>query len=308
VGAEWIVRARRELLSRRGSHAPWGYRDGGSPAVEPTALAGLALLATGGDPDSATARPPDRTAAREAATWLVGLQLEDGSLPAAIGPSMQGWATPHAMLLWSRLDAFDDRRRLARDWLLSVKGRSTKSSTEDRLTCGHDPSLIGWPWVPGTHSWLEPTAMAIWALCNEGCRNHPRVAAGLRLMLDRAIPGGGWNYGNTVVFGHVLRPHPGPTGIALMALAAVGAADSPAVAPAIGYLHRTLPTIRAAASLGWGVLGLKAHGVCPPDADTWLAEAYGRCTGRPDAIVGMSLLLLSAGCTQEAKGRPKGVV
>ena len=100
------------------------------------------------------------------------------------------------------------------------------------------------------------------------------------LMLDRAIPGGGWNYGNNVVFGHVLRPHPGPTGIALMALAAAGAGDCPAVAPAIDYLRRTLPTIRAAASLGWGVLGLKAHGVCPPDADTWLAEAYGHCTGR----------------------------
>ena len=77
---------------------------------------------------------------------------------------MPGWSTPHAMLLWSRLNAYEDRRRHARDWLLSVKGRSTPSSVEDRATCGHDPSLIGWPWVPGTHSWLEPTAMAIWAL------------------------------------------------------------------------------------------------------------------------------------------------
>jgi len=302
VGAEWIERARRELLSRRGSRTAWGYREGGSPAVEPTALAGLALLATGGDPDSASDRPP----AREAASWLARLQLQDGAVPAAPGPSLPGWATPHAMLLWSRLDAFDEHRRHARDWLLSSKGRSTQSSAEDRLTCAHDPSLIGWPWVPGTHSWLEPTAMAIWALCNEGCHNHPRVAAGLRLILDRAIPGGGWNYGNTVVFGHVLRPHPGPTGIALMALAAAGAGDRPAVAPALDYLRRTLPTIRAAASLGWGVLGLKAHGVCPPEADAWLAEAYGHCTGRPDAIVGLGVLLLSAGGTQEARGRHKG--
>jgi hypothetical protein len=220
---------------------------------------------------------------------------------------MPGWATPHAILLWSRLDVYEDRRRQARDCLLSIKGRSTQATAEDRITCGHDPSLIGWPWVPGTHSWLEPTAMAIWALCTEGCRHHPRVAEGLRFMLDRAIPGGGWNYGNTIVFGHVLRPHPGPTGIALMALAAAGAGDCRAVAPAIDYLRRALPTIRAAASLGWGILGLKAHGVCPPDADAWLEEAYGHCTGRRDAIVGLSLLLLSAGRGPEATGRYTGV-
>ena len=39
------------------------------------------------------------------------------------------------------------------------------------------------------------------------------------MIIDRALPHGGWNYGNKVVFGHELRPQPGPTGMALLALA-----------------------------------------------------------------------------------------
>ena len=108
--------------------------------------------------------------------------------------------------------------------------------------------------------------MAVWALCEEGCLRHSRVEQGVCLIRDRAIPGGGWNYGNNIVFGHPLRPQPGPTGIALLALAAAGARDgeSPVVARGLVYLSRTLPTIRSAVSVGWGILGLKAHGACPP--------------------------------------------
>jgi hypothetical protein len=274
----------------------WGYRDGGSPAVEPTALAALGLIATGSGmcSDSSPTGTTGRLAAvRRAAAWLAERQREEGSLPAVAGRSMPGWATPYAMLLWGRLEGFDGRRHRARDWLLGVEGQPLRPSAEDRAVLGHDPGLIGWPWVAGTHSWLEPTAMAILALCGEGCRDHPRVRRGLSLIVDRAVPGGGWNYGNTIVFGAALRPQPGPTGIALLALAACGRRDCPAVPPALDYLRRTLPSIRAAASVGWGVLGLKAHPTCPPEAASWLEESYERCTGRPDATVGLGLLLMA---------------
>ena len=88
-------------------------------------------------------------------------------------------------------------------------------------TVGHDTTLIGWPWVADTHSWLEPTAMTILALCRDGRADHPRVRAGLRLIRDRAIAAGGWNYGNNIAFGRDLRPQPAPTGLALLALARV---------------------------------------------------------------------------------------
>jgi hypothetical protein len=295
VDDRWVDQARRELLARRGPAGSWGYRDGGSPAVEPTALAGLALLARG---EGAGGSPPDRPdpgIGRAAAGWLAGLQRADGSLPASPAPATPGWATPYALLLWARLGGFGEPRRRARAYVTRVQGQVPMPTAKGRAAIGHDPTLIGWSWVAGTHCWLEPTAMAIIALCADGCRDHPRVRQGLDLIGDRAIPGGGWNYGNKVVFDRVLRPQPGPTGIALVALAAAGPGDSPAVRPAIDYLRRALPSIRAAMSVGWGVLGLKAHDACPPEAGAWLEEAYARCTGRPDATVGLSLLLLASG-------------
>jgi hypothetical protein len=295
VSDRWVDRARRELLSRRGPGSSWRYRDGGSPAVEPTALAGLAMLASGGGVGDPSAGAPDAEVSRGAAAWLAGLQRADGSLPAGPGPAMPGWATPHAMLLWHGLGAFEYPRRRARAWLLSVQSPPVVYAPKDRAALGHDPTLIGWSWVAGTHSWLEPTAMAVIALCGEGCRDHPRVRRGLDLIANRAIPGGGWNYGNNVVFGRVLRPQPGPTGMALLALAARGPRDRRVVAPALEYLRQTLPSIRAASSVGWGVLGLKAHQACPPEASSWLEEAYERCTGRSDATIGLSLLLLASG-------------
>jgi hypothetical protein len=292
----WVERARRELLSRRAPTGSWGYRDGGSPAVEPTALAGLGLIATEGAPhfDSLAAGTTGVPAAvRPGAAWLAGLQRDDGSLPAVPGSPTPGWATPHAMLFWSRLEGFEERRRRARDWLLSVSGQPLSPAVEERGVLGHDPSLVGWSWVANTHSWLEPTAMAILALCREGCQADPRVGQGVSLIVDRAIPSGGWNYGNNVVFGRALHPQPAPTGIALLALAIRGPHDCAVVPPAIDYLRRTLSSTRAAASVGWGVLGLKAHGACPREAESWLAEAYDHCSGRPDAVVGLSLLLLA---------------
>lgn len=288
----WIDRSRRELLERQTSQGPWGYRPGGSPGVEPTALAGLGLLATGDAPTSGSGAEPVEV--RRAGDWLAGLQSQDGSVPPEPGPAMPGWTTPHALLLWGRLGGFEDRRRRARDWLLRSAGKPMPANAETRSVLGHDTSLIGWSWVPGTHSWLEPTAMTILALCREGLRDHPRVVQGVAVIVDRAIPGGGWNYGNKSVFGQVLRPQPGPTGQALLALAAAGPRDGPAVAPAIDYLRRELPTTRAASTIGWGVLGLKAHAACPPEAETWLAEAYEKSSGRPDATAGLGLLLMAA--------------
>jgi hypothetical protein len=294
----WTDRTRRELLSRQGLGGWWSYRDGGAPAVEPTALAGLALAGVEGCPHlgsrvAGTIGVP--AGARLGAAWLAGLQREDGSLPAMPGSSMPGWATAHALLFWSWLGGFEDQRRRARDWLLRSSGQRSRPANEDRGVCGHDPTLIGWSWVAGTHSWLEPTATAILALCRDGWRDHTRVRQGLSLILDRAIPSGGWNYGNNVVFGQPLRPHPAPTGLALLALATCELRDCPTVPPALDYLRRALATTRAAVSVGWGVLGLKAHEACPREAEFWLADAYERCSGRPDATVGLSLLLLASG-------------
>jgi hypothetical protein len=290
LNGRWEGRARRALLDRRGRSGAWGYRGVGVPGVEPTAVATLGLMAS----EDTSSSADDRAAIREAAAWLATIQREDGSLPAFENPSMPGWATPYAVLSWNALGGFEGQRRRACDWLLASRGRTIEPSAEDRAVLGHDPTLIGWPWVDGTHSWLEPTALAILALCREGLGDHPRVRQGVDLILDRSIASGGWNYGNRAVFGRALRPQPGPTGLALLALAARGE-SAPAVPAAIDYLRQTLPDLRCAASLGWGLLALRAHRASPATADSWLAEAFDRCASRPDSTVGLALLLLAAG-------------
>jgi hypothetical protein len=90
-----------------------------------------------------------------------------------------------------------------------------------------------------------------------------------------------------------LRPHPAPTGLALLALATRGDRP-PAVDRAITYLLTALKDCRAAVSLGWGILGLRAHQAQPIGSENWLADAYARIAGKPDAVLGLALLLLAS--------------
>jgi hypothetical protein len=171
---------------------------------------------------------------------------------------------------------------------------------------GHDPTLVGWPWIEGTHSWLEPTALAVLALSREGLGDHPRVAEGLAVVRDRSLAHGGWNYGNRTVFNRELRPQPGPTGLALLALSASPSTVRPhCVDLALKYLHRALPEVRAMTYLGWAVLGLRAWKACPGEAATWLAESYSLHASARDATVGLGLLLLAAGGPVLAQKEPR---
>ncbi len=289
---EWTQPARRELLRLRGGEPGWGYRAGATPGVEPTALAGLGLLVS--EPD---APPADgRRATRDAADWLATLQRPDGSLGLSATEPTPGWTTPYALLLWKALATREPECRRAARWLLGIKGRATPRSDDPERIVGHDTTLVGWPWVADTHSWVEPTALAILALGRAGLGEHPRVVEGLRLIRDRAVDTGGWNYGNKATFGRGLRPQPAPTGLALLTLAQTpGEPRAPLVDRAIRYLTATLPGVRAVWSLGWGLLGLRAWSVEPEEADRWLAEAYRNALGRPDAAPRLAHLLLAAG-------------
>ena len=197
------------------------------------------------------------------------------------------------------MTGYDPARQRARTWLLmDEKGAQPVRDNAERIV-GHDGALRGWPWVEGTHPWIEPTAMAILALCRDGQGDHPRVNEGVRLILDRALDHGGWNCGNKTVFGRELRPMPSPTGMALLALAAHGD-RSPAITRAIDYLLATLPNVRAPVSLGWGVLALRAHQACPAEAGLWLAEAFETISRRPESTMNLALLLLAAGARESS--------
>jgi hypothetical protein len=287
---ELCQKVRGELARVRGAGWAWSYRRGQAPSVEPTAVACLGLVASG-DPGSLSA---DLRVCHEAANWMISIAREDGSVPPSRELHTPGWPTPYAMLLWKGLGGYEAARRRAASWLLRLAGQSVPRAPGAHPVIGHDASLIGWPWIEQTHSWLEPTALAILAVCREGLGDHPRVRAGVALILDRALDDGGWNYGGKAVFGRTLRPQPGPTGLALLALAAVRV-ESEAISKAAAYLRATLPGIRSAVSLGWGVLGLRAHNACPADDIEWLNQSYERFAGRSDAALALSVLLLASG-------------
>lgn len=129
----------------------------------------------------------------------------------------------------------------------------------------HDTLLKGWPWVAGTHSWIEPTVLGVAALQVAGFGQHPRVREAIRMIIDRQLPHGGWNYGNTLVFGHELRPMPESTGAALAVLARHVPQDT--VTSSLEYLLNTIGQLRTPLSLGWSWLGLTAWGHALPKSE-----------------------------------------
>lgn len=281
----WQAEARRALLGLRDQPAAWGYRRGASACVEPTALALLALQAGPG-------REAGLANTRRGAEWLASVQRTDGSLGSSPSLTSPGWGTPFALLVWKTAGGYESARRRATTWLLTQKG--TTEPRDPSHVVAHDTTLVGWPWVDRTHSWVEPTALAVLALRGEGLGSHPRVREGLQVIADRAVATGGWNCGNKAVYGHVLRAQPGPTGLALLALAPTGDRLDH-VERAIRYLRSVLGGVRAAESLGWGLLGLRAWGERVEGADRWLSESFAQVVGRADAAPRLALLLLADG-------------
>lgn len=271
------------ILSARSGDGSWGYRPGSASAAEPTALACLALAEWGiGDAVDV-----------DGLDWLVANQRADGNVPTVPNVPSPGWTTAHAILAWHNAtletrNAYSSNIERGSAWLLSVSGRRLKKNPE---VFGHDTTLQGWPWVDGTHSWAEPTAYAVLALKVSGYSQHDRVREGIRLLLDRSIPGGGWNYGNSRVLGNTLRPFPATTGIVLAAL--YGEAHCGQVDEAIGYLKTELTRLRSPMSLAWAMIGLRAWDALPPHIDRAWGEAFRNVQNEPVNVLHDAMLLLA---------------
>ena len=74
------------------------------------------------------------------------------------------------------------------------------------------------------------------------------------MLLDRACVGGGWNSGNSLVYGVPLRPHVETTAIALPALQ--DEERSPVIGAGLDWLRAAAARIEWADSLAWGILSL----------------------------------------------------
>ncbi len=257
---------RRELVARLAARIPAAYSAAGEAASEPTALASLALF-----------EYDEIDRALDAARWLAQLQSRAGSVGVTADRTAPCWPTALAMMVWHVLDIgksepmFRDNLNRAIDWALAERGESAPRKPH----FDHDSTIVGWSWAANTHSWIEPTAMFVAALKLVGHGQHVRTRDGVRLLVDRQLPAGGCNYGNTIVLGQALLPHVQPTGLAMLALANEAPGEE-RVMRSLAYLERETSPQLSASSLCFALLGLAAHGRQPEEKDAWLQVAYRR--------------------------------
>ena len=275
---DWNDRA-LAALSRDSS---WSYQSGGTAASEPAALTALALIGAGRVGDAA-----------RAIDWLCELQSADGSVGVTAEHKTPCWPTGWAVLAWTAALRAGGHERLQRHidrataWLLDFKGK-TLSPTAD---LGHNSMLVGWPWVEGTHSWLEPTAINILALRAAGFSDDQRTREGTRLLVDRLLPDGGCNYGNTFVLGQKLRGHLEPSGLCLLALA--GQSGDARISKTVDYVAGQIRRNTTTASLSYALLGLAAHGHAVLGSEELLAVSFERCEARGLCSYKLALLTLA---------------
>ena len=195
-------------------------------------------------------------------------------------PERATWATALAVTLHCVRGVHDVAFLQGVDWLVETRG--AEGTWVKRImhlvrpnVFSHDPTVLGWPWLPGTGSWVEPTSHALTALRLASGRlresGYPhlrklrsRVKLAEKMMRQRRAMDGGWNYGNKTVLGEELPSYPETTGLALMGMLGAPGFD-PRTALSIAQRHyeaTNSPLARA-----WLAIGLQNHGLPLPERE-----------------------------------------
>lgn len=277
---EAYIRVLEGRCTRGGGFA---CRPGGEPRPDATCWAILALQANGSRCELAQS-------AKEA---LGKMQRADGRVCISSRHPEACWPTALALLAWHGSSRHENRRRQAVRFLLDFQGRRIRDHTVG--VAASDCTFQGWPWVAGTHSWVEPTAYALLALRLSGYGAHARAQEAQQLLLNRQLPRGGWNYGNTVVFGQELHPMPEITGMALQAIADGLPRDR--VEKSLSYLRSQAPSLRTPFAVAWTILGLSAWQEQIPDEHEHLDRLVRQQDqDGPYDTVSLSMLVLARYC------------
>ena len=237
-------------------------RPTGQFRVDATAWAILCFLASGEPAESLEA---DRSRLRSE-------QGSDGRVSVNKSHPDSFWPTPLAILAWQNSPTCRSAQDRAIQFLIETAGEHPKRNADDPWS--HDTALKGWSWVEGTNAWVEPTALCVMALRAAGYGAHARASEAARMILDRQLPHGGWNAGNTLIYGRELHPNPEGTGSALCALA--GEVEQQNVTRSVTYLEGEVERLRTPISLGWTLLGLAAWNKFPSNG----AALVERCLAR----------------------------
>ncbi len=216
------------LGSAQNPDGGWGYQQGKESATEPTAWALLALASSQNPPEDSG---KFLTAIQRGKDWLRAAQLPDHSWPAFANFEEGSWLTSWAGLALQQYGEAPEAVAAGANWLCNQwPGDSAPWRVWMQRVFGkrnvlrQNSSLRGWSWTPGTSSWVEPTACALLLLHRlYASKKFPPDAERRRklaeaMLYDRMCPGGGWNSGNSAVYGVAGEPLVGPTVWALIAL------------------------------------------------------------------------------------------
>jgi hypothetical protein len=185
------------------------------------------------------------------------------------------WPTPLAILAWLPDPDFRGRAEAAAAWLLGHPGRHWANAADS--PSDHDTSLKGWPWIEGTHSWVEPTAQVMLTLAALGQADAPEMAEAGRMLLDRQLPAGGWNYGNTRFSATSCAPCPNVRATPWAALAVLPTLPpKAAVTQSLAYLASPDSTVATPLTATWRAFGLVAWEAGTPDILEPVARALDR--------------------------------
>ena len=180
-------------LRERGVDGGFGPSPGLAPEPEPTALAAIAL----DDVD--------------AIAWLTDHQRADGGFEILAGPAVTNDAATATAAVALGPGAARER---ALDHVVAHRARLTPTNPE----APHDPDTRGWGWTADSFGWVEPTSRAVLALQLLRPSAAAEIRDGLSVLADRECPGGGWNYGNSIVYDTLLPPYAQTTASALIGL------------------------------------------------------------------------------------------
>ena len=241
------------LTRTQNSDGGLGYQAGGAGFTEPT---GLALIALSGTETAA--------AARGAAGWLLATQHGDGGWGALHSDAESGWHT--SVAVWGLTAAVaagvpgELQAAVSRGtgWLLANRSRSLPLPNPATKLQG---DLAGWPWTPGTFGWVIPTGLALIALqqARAGGEAEQAVRQAIGLLDDRRCTGGGWNWGNPVLFGAELPPYATETALAVLGLLAAGRTpETTEVREGLDWLAGNLDSDTGVTATAWALLALKA--------------------------------------------------
>lgn len=234
----------------------WGYFPGKQSWLEPTAWAALALHS----------QDPERAA--KAWTLIQSWRNPDGSSRPSAAVALPNWTSALTVAMGAlRKDREAVQPGLR--YLLTTTGEdsTTLARIAKTISPNHtdrEPKFKGWPWRPGNHSWIEPTAHGVTALrlasraFGNSAEIDERIDSAQRMILNQRCADGGWNYGARSALGVALESFPETTALALIGLAGRRGIDG-----AIAHAEKLAAQRQSPLAAAWLSIALGLHGRTP---------------------------------------------